>query len=182
MSTSSIDDRHTPSPSAANTPPLSVPSNKLQFYYPPQISVESEAGYLASISQQSSFDVTGLSEDREGSLDSPRHQASLRLSQFPSVSTSRTLEEEETLTPQFSDASELSASPLPPRKRPLRRSSEVPRPYTTALTLKVPSGDMVEEDAPSVDQRGRHGQRRASLDDVMMSVYRNFHKMPGNVK
>ena len=195
VSSSSLDDRFSRSPSAG-TPPAGTPNHR-QFVYPPQISVESEAGYLASISRQSSFDAAALAEDTQttpenGQADTAEgHQKAdgMRLNHsLPSLSSRQGSRQEagadteHTLTPQFScNSQDLSGAPLSPagRKHALRRRSEVPQGYTTALTLKVPSGDMVEED--ELDPVATR-PRRASLDDVMMSVYRNFHKMPGSVK
>lgn len=117
--------------------------------------------YLGSISQQSSFDL-------------PACEAEETRFQYPadsSAHTFRLLDNHLSTFPDFNGDGENTHIK--------RRQSVAPDLYKNVVTLHVPTtptGCDVEDSA------NNNWQRRASLDDTLMSLYRTFHKMPENVK
>ena len=135
------------------------------------MSVESEGGYLASISCQSSVDASASPDAAE------RRSRLMRLPPFNSSIAPSPTDEVEQVMEELQTSSAVNISETRsyshPHRRAFRRKTRMPRPYTNALTLHVPSGEMISDKEDEVENDAK--PRRASFDDRLMSDYRHLH-------
>lgn len=138
-----------------------------EFCYLPQISIESEGGYCASSSCQSSLEACAAGEVDINRLGLNRSFPQLASSSVEGLLSSPSSKSASSLQSMKSDS--LPSSSAFTRKPVLRRKTAA-RGYRSSFTLQVPrinldGGDTGDEEPCSCKPR------RASFDDVFMSEY-----------